>query len=512
MTALTLSTSSAATLRADAVVIGVAKGPKGPVVAPGAEAVDQAFDGKLAAVLDTLGAGGDEGEVTKLPAPSGVKAPVVLAVGLGELPAEDEEYTEEALRRAAGVAARALTGTKKAAFALPVADAEAAAAIGEGALLGAYTFTAYRGEKNGKDGKSGKNGKGEPLGEATILGAKPRDKAFKAAAERAVAVAEETNRARDLINTPSNDLYPASFAALAQQAGKEHGLKVEVLDDKALLKGGYGGLMGVGQGSANGPRLVRIGYTHPKAEKTLALVGKGITYDSGGISLKPAGHNETMKCDMSGAAAVFAAVVAAARLGLKVNVTGWLALAENMPSGTATRPGDVLRMYSGKTVEVLNTDAEGRLVLADALTRASEENPDAIVDVATLTGAMVMALGNRTFAVMANDDAFRTTLHEIAEEVGEQSWPMPLPADLRKGMDSPVADIANMGERMGGGLVAGLFLKEFVGEDIPWAHLDIAGPAFHEGAPYGYTPKGGTGSGVRTLVRLAERTADGELG
>lgn len=183
-----------------------------------------------------------------------------------------------------------------------------------------------------------------------------------------------------------------------------------------------------------------------------------------------------------------------------------------MPSGSATRPGDVLTMYSGKTVEVLNTDAEGRLVLADALTRASEESPDAIVDVATLTGAMVLALGHRTFGIMANDDAFRTSVHEIAEEVGEQSWPMPMPSELRKGMDSPVADLANMGERMGGGLVAYLFLKEFVGEDIPWAHLDIAGPAFHEGAPWGYTPKGGTGSAVRTLVRLAERTAAGDLG
>ncbi|MEV4436876.1 leucyl aminopeptidase [Streptomyces sp. NPDC049555] len=511
MTALTLSTSSAATLRADAVVVGVAKGPKGPVVAYGAEAVDQAFDGKLASVLETLGAGGGEGEVTKLPAPAGLKAPVVLAVGLGELPTDGEGYTDEALRRAAGVAARALAGTKKAAFALPVEDAGAVAAIGEGAILGAYSFTAYRGGE-AKAKKDASKDRSAPLGEAAILGAKPRDKAFKAAVERAATVAGEVNRARDLINMPSNDLFPKSFAAQVQAAAKEFGLKVEVLDEKALLKGGYGGIMGVGQGSVNPPRLVRIGYTHPKAEKTLALVGKGITYDSGGISLKPAGHNETMKCDMSGAAAVFAAVVAAAKLGLAVNVTGWLALAENMPSGSATRPGDVLRMYSGKTVEVLNTDAEGRLVLADALTRASEENPDAIVDVATLTGAMVLALGDRTFGVMANDDAFRTELHEIAEEVGEQSWPMPLPADLRKSMDSPVADMANMGERMGGGLVAGLFLQEFVGEGITWAHLDIAGPAFHEKAPYGYTPKGGTGSAVRTLVRLAERTADGELG
>ncbi|QHC21564.1 leucyl aminopeptidase [Streptomyces sp. GS7] len=514
MTALTLSTSSAATVRADAVVVGVAKGAKGVVVAPGAEAVDKAFGGKLAAVLETLGATGAEGEVTKLPTADGVKAPVLLATGLGDAPAKGEAYGNEALRRAAGSAARALAGTKKAGFALPVEDAEAAAAVGEGALLGAYTFTAFR--SNGQNGKAATGRKNDtksaPLGEAAILGAKPRDKEFKAAAERAQALAAEINRARDLINTPSNALDPKQFAAEAQAAAKEFGLQVEVLDEKALKKGGYGGLMGVGQGSEAPPRLVRIAHTHADAEKTLALVGKGITYDSGGISLKPAGHNETMKCDMSGAAAVFAAVVAAARLDLPVNVTGWLALAENMPSGSATRPGDVLTMYSGKTVEVLNTDAEGRLVLADALTRASEESPDAIVDVATLTGAMVLALGHRTFGIMANDDAFRTAIHEIAEEVGEQSWPMPMPTELRKGMDSPVADIANMGDRMGGGLVAGLFLKEFVGEGITWAHLDIAGPAFHEGAPWGYTPKGGTGSSVRTLVRLAERTAAGDLG
>ncbi|WP_030746140.1 leucyl aminopeptidase [Streptomyces sp. NRRL F-5135] len=519
MTALTLKSAGAATLRADAIVVGVAKGPKGPVVAPGAEDVDKAFDGKLGAVLETLGAVGGEGEVTKLPAPAGLKAPVVIAVGLGPLPAEDETFGTEALRRAAGVAARALAGARKGAFALPVAASDngaagdALAAVAEGALLGAYAFTAYQGGGHEKKGRNGRNDNGpkQPLAEVVLLGAKPRDKAHKAAAERATALAEEVNRARDLINTPPNDLTPAAFATLASAAAGENGIKVEVLDEKALAKGGYGGILGVGRGSENPPRLVKLAYTHPKAEKSLAYVGKGITYDSGGISLKPAGHNETMKCDMSGAAAVFAAVVTAARLGLRVNVTGWLALAENMPSGSATRPGDVLRMYSGKTVEVLNTDAEGRLVLADALTRASEEAPDAIVDVATLTGAMMLALGNRTFGIMANDDAFRTTVHEIAEEVGEASWPMPLPADLRKGMDSPTADIANMGERMGGGLVAGLFLKEFVGEGITWAHLDIAGPAYHEGAPYGYTPKGGTGSSVRTLVRLAERAASGDL-
>ncbi|MEU2058898.1 leucyl aminopeptidase [Streptomyces sp. NPDC013455] len=512
MTALTLSTAAAQGLRADAIVIGVAKGAQGPVVAPGAEAVDKAYDGKLAGVLETLGASGAEGELTKLPAPAGFKAPLVVAVGLGAEPDDTDEgaagYDAEALRTAAGVAARALAGSKKAAFALPVDGPGALGAIGEGILLGAYSFDAYKG---GAQNAKGKNGKA-PLAEAALLGGKPRDAAHKGALARAVAVCEELNRARDLINMPPNDLDPAAFAGIAQAAAKEHGLKVQVLDEKALAKGGYGGILGVGGGSAATPRLVKLSYKHPKAEKHLAFVGKGITYDSGGISLKPAGHNETMKCDMSGAAAVFAAVVAAARLGLEVNVTGWLALAENMPSGSAVRPGDVLRMYSGKTVEVLNTDAEGRLVLADALWAASQEEPDAIVDVATLTGAMLLALGTRTFAVMGNDDAFRTAVHEAAEEVGEPAWPMPLPEHLRKGMDSPVADIANMGERAGGGLVAGLFLREFVGEGITWAHLDIAGPAFNEGGPFGYTPKGGTGSAVRTLVRLAELTAEGDLG
>ncbi|MEU1176306.1 leucyl aminopeptidase [Streptomyces sp. NPDC005820] len=508
MTALTLSTAAAPGLRADAIVIGVAKGVKGPIVAPGSEPVDQAYDGRLAGVLETLGATGAEGEVTKLPAPAGFKAPLVLAVGLGAEPEKDAAYDAEALRRAAGVAARALTGSKKAAFALPLTDAGDVGAVAEGVVLGAYSFDVYK--QNGADAKA-KNAKA-PLAEAALLGGKPRDAAHKAALARATAVGEELNRARDLINMPPNDLDPAAFATLAQTAAKEHGIKVQVLDEKALAKGGYGGILGVGGGSAAAPRLVKLSYTSAKADKHLAFVGKGITYDSGGISLKPAGHNETMKCDMSGAAAVFAAVVAAARLGLEVNVTGWLALAENMPSGTATRPGDVLRMFSGKTVEVLNTDAEGRLVLADALWAASQEKPDAIVDVATLTGAMMLALGSRTFGVMANDDAFRTAVYEAAEEVGEPAWPMPLPEHLRKGMDSPTADIANMGERMGGGLVAGLFLREFVGEGITWAHLDIAGPAFNEGGPFGYTPKGGTGTAVRTLVRLAELTAAGELG
>ncbi|WP_052849420.1 leucyl aminopeptidase [Streptomyces avicenniae] len=505
MTELTLSNLSATSVPADAVVVGIARGESGPVLAPGpaaASAVDEAFGGGLAAALATVGAKGDKEEITKLPVPEGVPAPLVVAVGLGDVPHGGDGYAPETLRRAAGAATRALAGSDHAVLALPLADDDAVAAVTEGALLGTYTFTAFRGR--GHEGTA-------PLARITVLDPGAADATHAAAAERALVVAEEVARTRDLINTPANALTPADFAALVASAAPEYGVEVEVLDEEALAAGGYGGILGVGQGSVAPPRLVRLAWTSEAASTTLALVGKGITYDSGGLSLKPVGANETMKCDMSGAAAVFSAVLAAARLGLPVNVTGWLALAENMPSGSAMRPGDVLTTYGGTTVEVLNTDAEGRLVLADALVRACEESPDAVVDVATLTGAMVLALGKRLFGVMANDDAFRTLLHETAEQAGEQSWPMPLPAELAESLKSTVADLKNVGERLGGGLTAGVFLKEFVPDGVPWGHLDIAGPAFHEGAPFGYTAKGGTGTAVRTLIRLAERAADGEL-
>jgi leucyl aminopeptidase len=216
---------------------------------------------------------------------------------------------------------------------------------------------------------------------------------------------------------------------------------------------------------------------------------------------------EWMKADMGGAAAVIAATTAIARLELPLNVTCWAPMAENMPSGTAIRPSDVLTIYGGRTVEVLNTDAEGRLILADAIARASEDSPDLIIDVATLTGAQLVALGAKTSAIMSNDDTLRGEIHAAADAAGEAMWPMPLPPELRKSMDSEVADIANMGDRNGGMLVAGVFLSEFVGSGIRWAHLDIAGPAFEQGEASGYTPKGGTGAAVRTLVRLAEDLA-----
>jgi len=494
VTALTVSTSPAASLPADCVVIGVAKSPEGLVLAPGAAAVAEAFDGTLTGLLGVLGVTGAEGEAVKLPAPAGIRAGLVLAVGLGDAV---EVYDAETLRRAAGVAARTLAGAGTVALALPAGTAEAVEAVAAGGLLGAYTFTAYRTTGH----------VAAPVRELAILVDRDGRTDAEAAVRRGGVLGQELNRARDLVNTPANDLHPESFAAAVVTAGREYGLPVEVLDEEALGAGGYGGILGVGQGSARPPRLVRIAHTHPEARASLAFVGKGITYDSGGISLKPVGANEIMKRDMAGAAAVFAGVLAAARLGLRVNVTGWLALAENMPSGSALRPGDVLRMYGGRTVEVLNTDAEGRLVLADALVRAGEERPDSIVDVATLTAAMRFGLGNHLFGVMSNDDAFRGRVLAAAARAGEPAWPMPLPAELRGSLDSRVADLANYGERMGGGLVAGLFLREFVPAGTPWAHLDIAGPAFREGEPSGYTPSGGTGCAVRTLVRLAQDTA-----
>ncbi|MFF5971237.1 leucyl aminopeptidase [Streptomyces sp. NPDC012769] len=499
MTTLTVTTLPAASVPADWMVIGVAQSTDGPVPVRGTGTYEAFGDGP-ARLLTAFGATGAPGEVLRLPAPAGVEAGLVLAVGLG--PAADGTgedgggYDVEALRRAAGAAARTLAGADRIALALPAGSSEAVAAVALGTLLGAYDFTAYR-----------TGPVTPPVREATILVEHSLRAPAEAAVRRARTLAQELNRARDLVNTPANDLYPESFATAVAAAGREHGAAVQVLDEDALAEGGYGGILGVGQGSVRPPRLVRIAHTHPEATTTLAFVGKGITYDSGGISLKPVGANEIMKRDMSGAAAVLSAVLAVARLGLAVNVTAWLALAENMPSGSALRPGDVLRMYGGRTVEVLNTDAEGRLVLADALVRAGEERPDALVDVATLTAATRFGLGDHVFAVMGDADTFRDEVLTAAREAGEQAWPMPLPPELRPSLDSRVADLANYGARMGGGLVAGLFLREFVPPGVPWAHLDIAGPAFNEGPPHGYTPGGGTGCAVRTLVRLAERAA-----
>jgi leucyl aminopeptidase len=334
----------------------------------------------------------------------------------------------------------------------------------------------------------------------------------KNALKRAHVIAQYTHLVRDLINTPPSHLTPDTFtkkvaAAVKSLGGASVGLKVNVLNEKQLKSGGYGGIIGVGQGSANPPRLLHIKYTPKKPIRNFALVGKGITFDTGGLALKPAAGMEAMKSDMSGAAAVCGAILAIAALRIPVAVEAWAPLAENMVSDNATRPSDIITIYGGKTVEVLNPDAEGRLVLADALVKAQEtKSLDGVIDVATLTGAQVVALGTRTSAVMTNNEDFSTRFISAASQSGEAFWPMPLPQELRASLESPVADLANIGDRMGGMLVAGLFLKEFIKPEVPWLHLDIAGPAYNESAAHGYTPVGGTGVALRTLLRLVENS------
>jgi leucyl aminopeptidase len=392
-------------------------------------------------------------------------------------------------------------------FSLPTPDLESVSAIAEGASLGAYLFTDFR--KNTKDDFE------LPISKITVRTDLAKDKRGKRIAERATILGRYTKLVRDLVNTPASHLNPISFVdaikkEVSTAGGSKAGLRVRVLTEKELIAQGFGGIISVGQGSANPPRLLHISYTPPKASLAYGFVGKGITFDTGGLNLKPGLGMEAMKSDMGGAAAICAATLAISALKLPIAIEAWAPLAENMVSDTATRPGDIISIYGGMTVEVLNPDAEGRLVMADALVKAAEVghkgNPlDAIIDVATLTGAQLIALGTRTGAVMTNDENLSSEFLKAAAESGELFWPMPLPQELRASLDSPVADLANVGERMGGMLVAGLFLKEFIAKDLPWIHLDIAGPAHNEHEAHGYTPVGGTGMALRSLVHLAER-------
>ncbi len=487
-TQLTLSNQTPETCDAQVLVVLLAQGDAGAgaatVLSPGEDTLAE----ELADAVAALGLTGSADEVTAIPAPAVVAADVIVLSGVG---AAQGELDPEAVRRATGAALRGAPVRERVAILAPDDAPATIGAVTEGALLGAYRFRRYKAA--------------EAPQTLVVLTTKARTKAVKEACERATLVASGVNEVRDLVNTAPADLTPADVAEQARRELKGTKVKVEVLDLPALREGGYGGIVGVGQGSANEPRLVTLTWSPPRAKAHVALVGKGITFDSGGLSLKPPTGMVTMKSDMAGAATVLETIRVVAELGIPVKVTGFLALAENMPSGSAQRPGDVLTMRGGKTVEVLNTDAEGRLVMADALVDAAALEPDAIVDIATLTGAQLVALGPRVTGVMGTP-AVRDAVVTASDAVGEQAWPMPLPEDLRSGLDSPIADLANIGDRFGGMLTAGLFLKEFVG-DVPWAHLDIAGPSFNEGAPWGYTPKGGSGAALRTLVELVSSYA-----
>ncbi len=479
----------------DLLVVGLsAKSAKGALQI---EAGDLALDTKaLLPLLSDMGATGKADEVIKIP---GTTTRLIVFTGLGK---SSTTYNNEVLRRAAGAATRALAGNSSATISLPSKSVAAVKAIAEGAALGNYSFTAFRG--------STKAAQKSPLKSITIHAELAASGEAKSEVKSAEILARYTNLVRDLINTPPSHLTPETFCkaisdAVKEAGGASIGLKVSVMNESQLKSKGYGGITAVGQGSVNPPRLLSLTYSPKsgKAKKKYAFVGKGITFDTGGLALKPALGMEAMKSDMSGAAAVCAATIAIALLELPVAIETWAPLAENMVSDTATRPSDVITMYGGKTVEVLNPDAEGRLVLGDALVKAQESKDlDGIIDVATLTGAQVVALGTRTSAVMTNNEEFSAQFIKSTLVTGESFWPMPLPVELRASLDSPIADMANIGERMGGMLVAGLFLKEFIDGELPWLHLDIAGPSFNEGAAHGYTPVGGTGVALRSLVEI----------
>ncbi|HEX5254492.1 MAG TPA: leucyl aminopeptidase [Mycobacterium sp.] len=448
--------------------------------------------------LRALEATGGAEQVHRLVVPS-LPVSSVLTIGLGK---PRSEWPADTIRRAAGVAARSLGKTESVITTLAeLPGASVASAAVEGLILGSYRFTEFRSDKTAP--------KDEGLRKITVL-ATAKDAKNDAAHAAAVATAVAT--ARDFVNTPPSHLFPAEFARRAKALGESVGLEVEVLDDKALQKGGYGGIIGVGQGSSRPPRLVRLTHRGSKlakakkgkAVKRVALVGKGVTFDTGGISIKPAAGMHHMTSDMGGAAAVIATVALAAQRKLPIDVIATVPMAENMPSSTAQRPGDVLTQYGGITVEVQNTDAEGRLILADAIVRACEDNPDYLIETSTLTGAQTVALGARIPGVMGSDE-FRDRVASISQQVGENGWPMPLPDELTEDLKSTVADLSNIsGQRFAGMLVAGVFLGEFVADGVSWAHIDVAGPAYNTGSPWGYSPKGSTGVPTRTMFAVLE--------
>ncbi|CAB0515321.1 cytosol aminopeptidase [Corynebacterium diphtheriae] len=473
----------------DALVVPTFKGEDGLELAASG-LFDENLEIAIWDLLVAVGATGKQGEVVRIPSIEGIEVDFIVGVGLGD----NDSLDDDTLRRAAGDAARSLAGVQHVATTLGAFGLQPAV---EGFALGAYNYTGVRSKQK----------KPLPLEKVTFISLGDK----KAAKEEFTAgqiIAESVALCRDLVNAPSSHLYPESYAAIIRDTAEKFGLGVEILDEKKLEKQGFGGILAVGTGSSRKPRLVRLTWAPKKAKKSIALVGKGITFDTGGISLKPSAGMDDMISDMGGSATMVATIIAAARLGVKLNVTATIPLAENMPGGNAFRPGDVITHYGGITSEILNTDAEGRLVLADAIARASEDKPDYLLNVATLTGAQIVALGDRTSGVMGSDE-FRDSVALTGRTVGEPAWAMPLPEEIGEDVKSPVADIRNVtGSRSGGMMAAGWYLSHFVGEGIEWAHVDIAGPAYNKAGVYGYIPKRATGVPVRTFVQVLSNLAE----
>jgi leucyl aminopeptidase len=450
--------------------------------------VEQDLDGGPldATYLRQRGFEGKVGHAQTLPGELGIQ---VLAVGLG--PADDVDI--DLVRRAGATVAR--FGRRQKVVATTLLDAlpegvdrvAAAQALAEGLSLGGYEFTTYKSEPASSS-----------IERVAVIGT--GGQRVQAALDVGGRIADGVTWARDLVNEPGGALSARRLAEVAIEMAQRDDLQVTVLEEDDIVEAGLGGLLGVNRGSIEPPRFIELAYEpSKKARGTVALVGKGITFDSGGLSLKTADGMATMKDDMGGAAAVLGVFSVLSSLDLPVRVRGYIPTTDNMTGGDATRPGDVLRIRNGKTVEVLNTDAEGRLILADALSMAAEAEPDVIIDVATLTGACQVALGNKIAGLKGNNEALADQLRAAAERTGERVWPLPLPADYRRQLNSEVADVKNVGPRFGGALLAGLFLKDFVPDKTPWAHIDIAGPAWSAESE-GILTKGGTGFGVRLLI------------
>jgi len=438
---------------------------------------------------------GKKGDVVTLFQPAETRIDRVVFFGLGNA----DDLTGESLRAFAGKAMKfcinaglpAMTVATPSAADLKI-DAETLfGVLMEGALLGNHIFDRYKQEKEST-----------PLKKVTFMATAAQKKAYSGLAKSVAAVCQASVMAREWVTTPSNDKRPEMFAEMIRKAATSAGLKVSVRDDRWLEKQKFGAMLAVGQGSTAKSRLVTVEYAPRGAKKTLVLVGKGVTFDSGGINLKPSGSIETMKMDMSGAATVAATMLAVARIKPDVKVVGVMPLVENMPSGAAIRPGDIIRSYDGKTIEIGNTDAEGRLILVDAMAWAIKQyKPDTMIDLATLTGACVVALGEKIAGVFTKDQGLADALVASGKKTHERCWQLPLPEDYKELLKNDFADLNNVSSgRWGGAITAALFLSEFVG-DTRWAHIDIAGPAWAKKAS-DYCGAGGTGFGVRLLCDL----------
>ena len=491
MTSFTTSNKSADQIAADLSAVFMFSGEKVP-----AGISDKALRSELGSILDEEGFEGKSGQCLVWHA-NGRSAPKrYVVVGLGKR----EKFSPSSMRDAVATAARKgeSVRAKKLVLQIPgdsvgaFSTVDRTAAVVEGVVLGTYKFDRYINEASQK---------AHPPEEVVISSSLPAA-ALKEGIRLGTITSTATILARDLVTEPAGVMTPTEMAKRASAVARAKGLGIKILEKKDLERLGMGAFLGVNAGSDEPPKLIHLTYRPKgvKPKKRVALVGKGITFDSGGLNLKPTGSIETMKCDMSGSAAVLSAMSALPDLNPAVEVHGFMAMTENMPGGSAYKPGDVLRTMKGKTIEVNNTDAEGRLVLCDALAYAQQHKPDIILDLATLTGACVVALGPLATGVMGNDKKLVDSVVKSADEIGEKMWPLPLYDEYLEMMNSDVADMQNSGGRWGGALTAGLFLQEFVDEKIAWAHLDIAGPAFVD-KEIPLSRKGGTGAGVRTLLR-----------